>query len=170
MPTLYSQSQADIDHLKLQSSSTLGSGRSYTHAHRIALEEDQDVRRAVGKRKRLAPQGVGDEESEGDIGGPSQKVKMAQFKEEVATCSDEWKGIDTERSDAETQEAEGPHTSALVTAPAATALALGAALQRNPDGTFVSPRVVKRKAKTMVMVTCLTVISVPLLISAFLER
>ncbi|KAG8862402.1 putative ATP-dependent RNA helicase DHR1 [Tulasnella sp. 330] len=145
-----SQSQADIDHLKLQSSSTLGSGRSYTHAHRLALEQDQEFRRVVGKRKRLVledNEDTGDEKSEANTSDPSRKVKMARFQEEDSNCSDEWKGIDTGCSDIETQEAIGSDSSALITALATSSPALGAALRRNPDGTAIAPRMAKRKAR-----------------------
>ncbi|KAG9035596.1 putative ATP-dependent RNA helicase DHR1 [Tulasnella sp. JGI-2019a] len=144
-----SQSQADIDHLKLQSSSTLGSGRSYTHAHRIALEENHEVRRAMGKRKRLPPgpnEDADSEDSEVDMDGVSQRVKVAKIQDPEILKDDEWKGIDTEASGAD-HTTEIANRSKFPTAVAASSKTIGAALQRNPDGTLVAPRVVRRKPK-----------------------
>lgn len=149
-----SQSQAEIDHIKLQSSSTLGSGRAYTHADRLAIAEDHEVRRAVGKRKRgsllRSAEGNEDYASEEEAQG-RQRPKLSEDRSGEDADDTEWGGIDTEATGNSPAATPGQSARPSSAGPSTSVYGqIGGALQRNPDGTIVAPRVIKRKAKVSV--------------------
>ncbi|KAG8898402.1 putative ATP-dependent RNA helicase DHR1 [Tulasnella sp. 403] len=127
-----SKSQSEIDPLHLQSSSTLGSGKPYTHAHRLALEEDHAVRRAIDvHRKRKPFDGVDD---------PDEFDADSEKENEDAESDDDspWGGVGGELT-----------TSSEARLKPANQLAsgVGSGLRRNEDGTVATPRIIKKKPK-----------------------
>ncbi len=139
-----SQSQAQITNtLHLQSSSTLGTGRVSTHRERLDKLEDIEVRKAldgrVGKRKRNDEYSVrnADEDEEDDTElypGNDSPLEVEGVSEAKIT--------DIIHAEASAQ----PTTS--------TSTAVGSALQRNPDGTVVAPRIRSKRQKTKVETLC----------------
>ncbi|KAF8917814.1 P-loop containing nucleoside triphosphate hydrolase protein [Mucidula mucida] len=118
-----SQTQAHIpDSLQLQSSSTLGTGRVSTHRERLDKLEDKDVRKALagrsGKRKRNDNYEVSlaEEDSDGSESDVAMRRSSSRSKSPIASK--------------DTHPVES--TSSAV---------VGSALQRNPDGTAVAPRI-----------------------------
>ncbi len=119
----FSQTQAHIpDSLQLQSSSTLGTGRVSTHRERLDKLEDKDVRKALagrsGKRKRNDNYEVSlaEEDSDGSESDVAMRRSSSRSKSPIASK--------------DTHPVEST-ASAVV----------GSALQRNPDGTAVAPRI-----------------------------
>jgi len=139
--TFFSQSQAQLPtSLNLQSSSTLGTGRVTTHRERLERLEDKEVRRAVagrsGKRKRhddsYAVIGPSDDEDEGDedMAGTEDERHYAQKNASQSAA----KGREVVVFDSVSRDQPV----------ASTSTAVGSALQRNPDGTVVQPKVRQR--------------------------
>ncbi|KAG7443024.1 P-loop containing nucleoside triphosphate hydrolase protein [Guyanagaster necrorhizus] len=133
-----SQSQAQITStLHLQSSSTLGTGKASTHRERLDKLEDIEVRKALdgraGKRKRNDEYMVrnADEDEDDDTelysgrDGPSEDEEVAEVKIMDVV-----------------------HTEASVQPVASTSTAVGSALQRNPDGSVIAPRIRPKRHKT----------------------
>ncbi|KAK0464536.1 P-loop containing nucleoside triphosphate hydrolase protein [Desarmillaria tabescens] len=133
-----SQSQAQITNtLHLQSSSTLGTGRASTHRERLDKLEDIEVRKALdgraGKRKRNDEYAVTnvDEDDEDD----TELFPGHTSPPEVETVAE-----------AKITDVVHPESSAQPTA--STSAAVGSALQRNPDGTVVAPKIRPKRQKT----------------------
>lgn len=134
--------QTEVDHLHLQSTSSLSTGQAITHAQRLAIEEDHAVRRDMetrgGKRKRtrrgktLAVRNP-DESMESDTGESSDSSVMEGNDEA-------WFGFDGLAPREEVSESLG-------TTSGHTLPDVGAALRRNPDGTAMTLRVIQRKPK-----------------------
>ncbi|KAJ7044117.1 P-loop containing nucleoside triphosphate hydrolase protein [Mycena alexandri] len=117
------QSQATLpSSLQLQSSATLGTGKSTTHRDRLDKLEDKETRRALdgrtGKRKRQDDSYavIGAEESSDD---------------------------EINREDSALQISGPSSKPPTLSAPAG----VGSALQRNPDGSVVAPKIVPRNKK-----------------------
>lgn len=141
-----SQSQAELPNtLHLQSSSTLGTGKASTNRERIEKQEDKETRRAIEgqatKRKRdgdkydisYAEEADEDEDiDETEMSGNSRKLKPPTVTEVVVV---------------------GPESSVSVSQPSGVSklLEVGSALQRNPDGSVVAPRIAKKKQGKNVM-------------------
>ncbi|THH27990.1 hypothetical protein EUX98_g6197 [Antrodiella citrinella] len=144
-----SKSQAELPNtLGLQSSSTLGTGAAITHLERIERDEHKATRRAFdgssqkkkGKKQRnrfsghVAPSGVTDESDVED----SDAEMLSADEEEGKSRSNPVVIVD----------------SGFSTAPAASVPSInqipevGSALQRNPDGSVMAPRISARKTKT----------------------
>ncbi|KAJ7644132.1 P-loop containing nucleoside triphosphate hydrolase protein [Roridomyces roridus] len=109
-----SQSQATLPTtLHLQSSATLGTGKSATHQDRLDKLEDKEIRRALdgraGQRRRR-------QEDSYAVTGPD---------------------LDMDDDEPDDEPVAGPSS-------LPKASAVGSALQRNPDGTVVAPKVVPR--------------------------
>ncbi|KAK0187982.1 P-loop containing nucleoside triphosphate hydrolase protein [Armillaria mellea] len=133
-----SQSQAQISNtLHLQSSSTLGTGRVSTHRERLDKLEDIEVRKAldgrVGKRKRNDEYPVrnADEDDEDDAELYFERASLLEVEE-----------------DSEAKITHIVHAEASGQPTASTSTAVGSALQRNPDGTVVAPRIRPKRQKT----------------------
>ncbi|KAK0504014.1 P-loop containing nucleoside triphosphate hydrolase protein [Armillaria luteobubalina] len=134
-----SQSQAQITNtLHLQSSSTLGTGRASTHRERLDKLEDMEVRKAldgrVGKRKRNDEYPVrnADEDDEDDDTESYLERASPLQVEEVS----------------EAKITDVVHAEAPAQPIASTSTAVGSALQRNPDGTVVAPKIRPMRQKT----------------------
>lgn len=144
-----SKSQAELPStLQLQSSSALGTGKPQTHQDRLDKSEDKDVRRAMGHtqltgkhRKRNAGfTGVADDnESEEDLALNEDSTSRMVIDE----LPDVKEGSSKERPVVIVDSAVT--TPAEQTAQSSTAV--GSALQRNADGSVVTPRILKRKDK-----------------------
>ncbi|KAJ7212117.1 P-loop containing nucleoside triphosphate hydrolase protein [Mycena pura] len=113
--------------LRLQSSSTLGTGKVTTHRERFDKLEDKEVRRAfdgrAGNRRRQDSYAVTgpDLDTDDDEMDRQDDASFASGPSNVPIISQ-----------------NGPSSAPVVSAPAA----VGSALQRNPDGSVVAPRVV----------------------------
>lgn len=133
------KSQAEVDPLLLKSSSTLGSGKPYTHAHRLALAEDLEVRRAMpalaARRDRAGSASASDDDDDEMSDRPPRTMRQI---DESGDDEDEWGGIGSGSMD---------EAATLRPLPAPSKPAIGSALQRKPDGTIVKPKVVPRKPK-----------------------
>ncbi|KAG8910368.1 putative ATP-dependent RNA helicase DHR1, partial [Tulasnella sp. 408] len=140
------KTQEEVDHLQLQSSSTLGSAKPMTHLQRLAIAEDQAVRRAIDtrggrqKRRRRGPIPVLDE----DLSSGSDSSSNSDISSEIEEDGSPWGGIaasdDDEMSDPIPETAPSTH-------PIGSAPQVGSALRRNPDGTVVAPKIVPRRPK-----------------------
>ncbi|KAF8321497.1 P-loop containing nucleoside triphosphate hydrolase protein [Cantharellus anzutake] len=154
------ETQAHVSPLLLQSTATLHSGRPQTHAERLAVKEDRQVRRAIDghgssrkKRRKLAYSGIyeepTDEEGEELPLEPTSRADVRQAASPVPTAS--------APGPPQSQRCASPsHPSSDAGAGAAKLkprhasgpkVALGAGLKRNVDGTVVAPRVVPKKSK-----------------------
>ncbi|KAJ7069790.1 P-loop containing nucleoside triphosphate hydrolase protein [Mycena amicta] len=110
--------------LHLQSSSTLGTGKATTHGDHIAKSEDQQVRRAL----------------EGDTG---RRRRHNDSFTVVDPDSDSDDPIDVDDIRALPTSAAHTNTVSVLVEPSA----VGSALQRNPDGSSVAPRIVAKSQK-----------------------
>jgi ATP-dependent RNA helicase DHX37/DHR1 len=122
------QSQAELPtSLHLQSSATLGTGKATTHRDRLDKLEDKEIRRALdgraGRRRRhddsyavTGPEGdEGSDDEEYEHGGAPRPMELDPTPSLSAASSN------------------GAHV------PSSTAV--GSALQRNPDGSVVAPKI-----------------------------
>ncbi|KIO19381.1 hypothetical protein M407DRAFT_30988 [Tulasnella calospora MUT 4182] len=140
------KTQEEVDHLQLQSSSTLGSAKPMTHLQRLAIAEDQEVRRAVDtrggrqKRRRGRPMPVADE----DLSSGSDSSLNGDISSEMEEDESPWGGI---------ADSDDDQMNDLIpeTAPAPASISstpqVGSALRRNPDGSVIAPKVVPRRPK-----------------------
>ena len=128
--------------LQLQSSSTLGSGRTHTAQEKLEKTEDKEVLRAIHSRQ-ISGRFAGDT-SESDEG-----------EEVLDNTQDVHSKYDT------TQDGEGtsPRGPVVIVDSTSTATrrqdvpddaVVGSALQRNTDGSIVKPRIMKKKRGTTV--------------------
>ncbi|KAK7048361.1 P-loop containing nucleoside triphosphate hydrolase protein [Favolaschia claudopus] len=121
------QSQASLPTtLHLQSSSTLGTGKPTTHRDHQDKLEDKEIRRALdgrtGKRRRQTDSYVVTRPDDDPDDGSSED-DASSSRDEIAQVSE-----------------PQPTSSA--------APVVGSALQRNPDGSTVAPKIVPRSKKT----------------------
>ncbi|KIO20952.1 hypothetical protein M407DRAFT_10632 [Tulasnella calospora MUT 4182] len=133
------KTQEEVDHLQLQSSSTLGSAKPMTHLQRLAIAEDQEVRRAVDtrggrqKRRRGRPMPVADE----DLSSGSDSSLNGDISSEMEEDESPWGGIadsdDDQMNDLIPETAPAP---ASISSPPQ----VGSALRRNPDGSVITPK------------------------------
>ncbi|KAJ7675833.1 P-loop containing nucleoside triphosphate hydrolase protein [Mycena polygramma] len=109
----------------LQSSATLGTGKAITHRDRLDKLEDKEIRRALdgrtGKRRR--------QDDSYAVTGPDGDI-------------DDEDGDENDSEDDASMQISGP-SKPVASVPAA----VGSALQRNPDGTVVAPKIVPRSSK-----------------------
>jgi len=138
----FSQTQAEIPSLHLQSSGSLGTGRAATHQERLDRLEDKQVRRAMdgraGKRKRH-------DDSYAVTHADDDHDSEDHFLE----------ATDSSRLPVNKSESIGPHLepSAMKLAPVvvnhqpvvSAPPIVGSALKRNADGTLIVPIVRERK-------------------------
>lgn len=140
----HSQSQALSNSAKLQASSSLGSGRPSTHEERFARLEDKETRRALDgtasgkKRKRGHASAWGAADSE------DRTSQSEEFDYDVMDERSNDAGAGMVLPSREVIDI----TDNPVMAAIPQSSVVGSALQRNPDGTVVPPRVVKRQPKT----------------------
>lgn len=137
----------------LQSSATLGTGRAFTHKERMEVSEDREVRRAMDgrtenrKRKRnpgVAFHGEAGDDSEDDFeGGGSADIENGTVEVESTSMIEDGKS----RSRPIVVVDSGFTTTTVEELPVPALPEVGSALHRNPDGSVVAPRVVKRKPK-----------------------
>jgi ATP-dependent RNA helicase DHX37/DHR1 len=139
-PKCYRRSQAQIPTtLNLQSSSTLGTGKVSTNKERLERLEDKEVRRVMdgrtGKRKRNTDNYAVFAADDGDDGDEDMPIAMHNEGMTGAGPPEdlEMLAVDTEAI-----------TPATIQPVPSTSLDIGSALQRNPDGTVVAPKVRKR--------------------------
>ncbi|KAI0300291.1 P-loop containing nucleoside triphosphate hydrolase protein [Russula brevipes] len=116
------KSQAEqLSTLRLQSSSTLGAGKTSTAQERLEKLEDKEVRRVIHSRQRRGGPFVDTAESDSDGDGASPQSQVVIV--------------------------DSPPPSTRKQDPAADVI-VGSALQRNADGSMVKPRVMKKKLLT----------------------
>ncbi|KAI0926970.1 hypothetical protein AcW1_007657 [Taiwanofungus camphoratus] len=153
-----SKSQAQLPTtLQLQSSSTLGTGKTITHKDLLDKQEDKEVRKAMdgragkGKRRRrnLTSSAVYDSDDDDDTDGDRHmRVDIDDVQIEERADPHEEEGMSRARPVVVVD--SGFATTVL---PAEETVAtpltsiVGSALQRNSDGSVVAPRIVKRKPK-----------------------
>ncbi len=122
--------------LQLQSSSTLGSGRSLTVQERLEKTEDKEVRCAIYSGRRRGGHFAGPAESDGD--------------DEVV---DDSQDVHSERNMIQDDEGTSPRDQVAVVDSASTVarkqdvladVIVASALQRNADGSIVKPRIMKK--------------------------
>lgn len=143
--------------LQLQSSSTLGTGKTITHKDLLDKQEDKEVRKAMdgragkGKRRRrnLTSSAVYDSDDDDDTDGDRHmRVDIDDVQIEERADPHEEEGMSRARPVVVVD--SGFATTVL---PAEETVAtpltsiVGSALQRNSDGSVVAPRIVKRKPK-----------------------
>jgi ATP-dependent RNA helicase DHX37/DHR1 len=138
----YRQTQTDIpSSLQLQSSASLGTGRAITHQERLDIAEDKNVRSALdgrlGKRKRRAlednaPESASSDEDSLGFEASSGSVQITHLSEVRMAVDD---------SDPKAR------SSAQIQMTPVTSKIIGGALQRNPDGSVVQPKVAKPRSK-----------------------
>ncbi|KAJ7109727.1 P-loop containing nucleoside triphosphate hydrolase protein [Mycena crocata] len=120
-----SKSQAALPTtLHLQSSATLGTGKATTHRDRLDKLEDKEIRRALdgrtGKRRR--------QNDSYAVTGPDAEMEESDDQDDAVSPP----------------KTSGPSTLTAVSGPPA----VGSALQRNPDGSVVAPKITsKARAK-----------------------
>ncbi|KAG1790271.1 P-loop containing nucleoside triphosphate hydrolase protein [Suillus plorans] len=140
------QTQAQTSSLDLQSSSTLGTGATYTARERQEKLEDKEVRRAMeghpNKRRRrhndFTIHEYGDSEDESDA---MDGIGFVEKADQTPEQHDEH-----EHEGPVTKEFfTDPPTASTVSQPAASTFTVGGALKRNPDGSVVAPLVVNKK-------------------------
>ncbi|KAI0651669.1 P-loop containing nucleoside triphosphate hydrolase protein [Trametes meyenii] len=144
--------------LNLQSSATLGTGKTSTHLHRLEKEEDLNTKRAIdgrvgkGRRRRTldarVPSAADSEDSDED----SYDTKMEVDQRETFHQAEDLQegssrlnpvvivdsGFSTTVQSCETEDIT----------PIPSSSAIGSALRRNADGSLVAPKISKRKHKS----------------------
>ncbi|KAI0283970.1 P-loop containing nucleoside triphosphate hydrolase protein [Russula aff. rugulosa BPL654] len=117
------KSQADLPStLRLQPSSTLGSGRALTAQERLEKTEDKEVRRAIYSRQRSGGHLADTVESDGDDG----VVDDAQDVHSESNTIQDYEDVPAD-------------------------IVVGGALQRNADGSIAKPRIMKKKSTSTVL-------------------
>jgi ATP-dependent RNA helicase DHX37/DHR1 len=142
-PLIFSrQSQAEVQSLRLQSSSTLGTGKAITNLEKKGRLEDKEIRRALdgtsNKRKRHGGDNyavVGAESEDEDFETISTKDRKDFSSEDPINANEPMEVTVVDSS-----------TSAAVIASAPPS-AVGSALKRNADGSVVTPKIGKPKVK-----------------------
>ncbi|KAG9013562.1 putative ATP-dependent RNA helicase DHR1 [Tulasnella sp. 427] len=137
------KTQEEVDHLQLQSSSTLGSAKPMTHLQRLAVAEDQEVRRAIDtrdgrQRRRRRTMPVVDENASSSHESSSRSDNSEEINDESS-----WKGI----GDSEDESMGDAVPQTVSATPTTSACQVGSALRRNPDGSVSAPKVVSRRPK-----------------------
>ncbi|KAF8461309.1 P-loop containing nucleoside triphosphate hydrolase protein [Russula ochroleuca] len=137
------KSQAELPStLQLQSSSTLGAGRTFTAQERLEKTEDKDVWRAIHSRQ---------------TSGRFANIAESDEDEEVV---DKTQDVHSERDTIEDGEGTSPRGQVVIINSASTAsrkqdvpadVVVGSALQRNADGTIVKPRIMKKKGTSTIL-------------------
>lgn len=136
--TFLSQTQAELpSSIHLQSSSSLGTGKVTTHLERLERLEDKEVRRALdgraGKRKR-----------HDDIYAVT--VPDDEDSEDNEMIADVGRGRPSPAKESSTGESKEKHLPEVASASAIkfaapAPSAVGSALQRNPDGSVIAPKI-----------------------------
>lgn len=135
--------------LQLQSSSTLGAGRTLTAQERLEKAEDKEVWRAIYSRK---------------TSGRFANIAESDGDEEVV---DNTQDVHSERDTIQDGEGTLPRGPIVIVDSAPTALrkqdmpadvVVGSALQRNADGTVVKPRIMKKKGTGVCLMSPLFVV------------
>ncbi len=131
---------------QLQSSSTLGAGRTLTTQERLEETEDKEVRRAIYSRQRR--------------GGHFADTAESDRGEEVL---DNAQDVYSERDSIQDSEGTSPRDQvAVVDSVSTTAtrkrdvpadVVVGSALQRNADGSIVKPRTMRRRSTGVCLVS-----------------
>lgn len=121
------QSQAALPTtLHLQSSATLGTGKATTHRDRLDKLEDKEIRRALdgraGKRRR--------QDDSYAVTGPDVDMDDEELEDDAPPPT----------------QLSGPSNPPVTSVPPA----VGSALQRNPDGSVVAPRIIPKSREKKV--------------------
>ncbi|KDQ62426.1 hypothetical protein JAAARDRAFT_30334 [Jaapia argillacea MUCL 33604] len=147
------KTQAELPTLNLQSSSTLGTGKTSTHHERVEKQEDKEVRRLL------------DGTGKGKGKGKRKRARNDDYRVDVGDESDADADLDLESG----MEVDEPSPSAAFKSPRqakstpivvvdggfstsveaskGSATLVGSALKRNADGSVVQPVVRKKKKK-----------------------
>ncbi|TFK27975.1 P-loop containing nucleoside triphosphate hydrolase protein [Coprinopsis marcescibilis] len=140
------QSQATLSTSLLQSSSTLGSGKTLSHLERLERQEDYETRQMldgrVGKRKRHQVGGVSllDESSDEDE-EPVVPITRHFQSQDIP--------MDDEPPTAKLKEVKVVVDDSFNPAEKSLPKEVGSALQRNADGSVVQPNVRKKSQKQL---------------------
>jgi ATP-dependent RNA helicase DHX37/DHR1 len=123
--------------LQLQSSSTLGAGKTSTAQERLEKSEDKQVRRAVHSRQRRGGHLAGIAESDSD----EEPVDATHDVHSENDTSGDGEGtpprdqvVEVDAASTMTRKQEAP-----------AEIVVGSALQRNADGSTVEPRIMRKK-------------------------
>ena len=140
-----SKSQAELPStLQLQSSSTLGSGRTLTAQERLEKAEDKEVSRAIYSRQTI---------------GRFADIAESDEGEDVL---DSVQDVHSERDMTQDGESTSPRDRVVIINSTSTAtrkqnvrddVVVGSALQRNADGSIVKPRIMKKKGTAVRLVS-----------------
>jgi ATP-dependent RNA helicase DHX37/DHR1 len=144
--TFFSQTQAELpSSLPLQSSSSLGTGKVSTHQELLDKLEDKETRRAMegraGKRRRHGNAYevmVPDDDDSSDVDLAGNGILGAAF-----VTAEDYPDVPKETVPSESAAATAIESSLAVAE-------VGSALQRNPDGTVVAPRIRQKTKATKV--------------------
>ena len=130
--------------LRLQPSSTLGSGRALTAQERLEKTEDKEVRRAIYSRQRSGGHLADTVESDGDDG----VVDDAQDVHSESNTIQDYEGtsyrdqVVVDSTSTATRKQDVPAD-----------IVVGGALQRNADGSIAKPRIMKKKSTSVCLVS-----------------
>ncbi|KAI0824165.1 P-loop containing nucleoside triphosphate hydrolase protein [Trametes gibbosa] len=144
--------------LNLQSSATLGTGKATTHLRRLEKQEDLDVKRVLDGRT-----------SQGNRRRRNDALLTVMNNSEESASEDEDTKMDVDRSSKALDDVDGipegfSRSRPVVivdsgfsttiqshhiedAAPMPSSSSVGGALRRNPDGSVVTPKILKRKPK-----------------------
>jgi ATP-dependent RNA helicase DHX37/DHR1 len=133
--------------LQLQSSSTLGSGRTLTAQERLEKAEDKEVSRAIYSRQ---------------TSGRFADIAESDEGEEVLDSAQDVHSVRDMIQDGEGTSPRGPVV--IVNSTSTTTrkqdlrgdVVVGSALQRNADGSIVKPRIMKKKGTAVRLVSPLS--------------
>lgn len=126
----------------LQSSATLGSGKTTSYLERRQLREDTDVRRA------MAP-------SEMDVDANDEDESDGELRANVENPNPNLRPASVEIIDLTTSSAVNPPPKKVET----QSKTIGSALKLNPDGSIPRPKTIKRKKKVNCLLTVLNTCS-----------
>jgi ATP-dependent RNA helicase DHX37/DHR1 len=130
---------------KLQSSSTLGSGRVLTTQDRLEKTEDKEIRRAIYSRQRRGGHLADTAESDGDgeVVGDAQDVHSeGDTIQDYERTSSRDQVVLVDLTSTPTRKQDVPAD-----------IVVGGALQRNADGSVAKPRIMKKKGTSVCLVS-----------------
>jgi ATP-dependent RNA helicase DHX37/DHR1 len=132
----------------LHSSASLGTGKLSTHQELREKAENRDIRKALtslsGKRKR--------HRDHFHIDGPDEDHDLSEVESHPGRLKGEWLLQNTEAAEQDTNVVIPPIDSIQSKFKSYTLPAVGSALQRNPDGTAVAPKVRVKSQKQVYLV------------------
>ena len=133
--TFFSQAQASFSSSVLYSSASLGTGKLSTHQQLQEKAEDREIRKAFiglsGKRKR--------HQDQFHMDGPDEDDDVSEVEKEQNTGTLAEQDVDTVISKIDSIQSQSKTHSLPVV--------VGSALQRNPDGSALAPKIYTKSEK-----------------------